>query len=425
MPFQMVKGQRLKVPFWNARPVCLIWQIGTVAFWASGLRHCISIIGNPAADRSWACAAFARAASICILAALFSVRSIGAAAEVERSATPPVNVGGSDEEEIGAARHCYERHQWAWAKKEYDDVIAAHPRNKTAYFHRAQVLTQLLNIPDAIRDYEFGIREFPQFVGHCDLASLYARTGQFDKANEIYGKMIETGESDAGVNSRYHELGKRFDVAEKAIKDAVPEWRREDRPGILSMVATFYERRGRFEDALRQYDVAIALSDECRVNGNDFYLFRSALCQIALGNDDKALLLLDKAIDVKHGVLGADEYLPYLYRKILAEITNQPQLDPKRVPKGMGVVVDGFNQTLSSSADALALLFSGTIDDAAFSKFMKRVQTLLPYSEEALQMETLSTAWRALKVQKKSGNEVRELLRKGVRDLLQKSQPLQ
>jgi len=107
--------------------------------------------------------------------------------------------------DIGKVSQLIKQQHFEQALQSVDGLLEAQPREQQALFLRAITLQRLGRIDDAIATYQLLIREYPDLPEpYNNLAVLYAKQGQQEKARDVLVNALKTHRSYA---TAYENLG--------------------------------------------------------------------------------------------------------------------------------------------------------------------------------------------------------------------------
>jgi tetratricopeptide (TPR) repeat protein len=146
------------------------------------------------------------------------------------------------------------------ALADYDAIIERDPRYDEYYFGRAALLRRLGRAAEALADYDAAIRLSPPFVEfYYNRADLRAEMGDVDGALADFSYVLEL--TPENVDARVNRAALYLDSGEvnAAQRDAEAGLEvRPDDPHLLCALGSAQFARGQFEGAIRAFDAAIA-----------------------------------------------------------------------------------------------------------------------------------------------------------------------
>lgn len=205
----------------------------------------------------------------------------------------------------------YER-KWDEAKEEYKKAIELNPNYSTAHHWYALILCNQKFFEEAMREILRAQELDPlsmrinQNVGFIFYSERY-----YDKCIEQQIKTIEIDSTFPGPHALMGDaffMKKQYDKALHAYQDEIRLT--GDRTSIV-YIACVYAVTGRKKEALKLYSELKQISTHSYIPTSFF-----AYMQLYLGNDDEAILLLQKAVDEKD--------------PIVTSLLTEPKLDPLR-----------------------------------------------------------------------------------------------
>ncbi|HKE21625.1 MAG TPA: protein kinase [Bryobacteraceae bacterium] len=181
-------------------------------------------------------------------------------------------------------------------------VLELTPDNAAAYSNLAVALSRMEDLAGAKRMYEKAIELNPTWAVYANLANLYYRDGEYQKALGNYEKALQLNDKDyrpwSGLAASYVALGQadKFRVpAERALKIVEAEAQRDpNNAEFQDQVAYLSALMGDRQRAMGHIESALALAPE-----NRDVLYRAALVYHALGEKATALKYLSQALS--HG----------------------------------------------------------------------------------------------------------------------------
>ena len=237
-------------------------------------------------------------------------------------------------------------------------------------------------------------------VTYNNIALVYQAQGEYKKALEYYGKVLEVRErvlgrghpdtattynNMAGVYKEQGEYEKALEYYEKAL-DVKERALGSDHPSTATMynnMAGVYQEQGEYEKALEYYNKALEVSE--RVLGRDHpdtATMYNNMAEVyrALGEYEKALEYYDKALDVSERVFGSDHPDTATTYNNMA-VVYQDQRDYEKALEYYGKALDVKERVLGSDHPSTATTYNNM---AGVYKAKGDYEKALKYYEKAL-----------------------------------------
>jgi tetratricopeptide (TPR) repeat protein len=191
------------------------------------------------------------------------------------------------------------RQLWGDALKEYDKTLTENPALNFVRVKRARVLFEMGRVDDCLTDINLVLKATPHDENaNFEIARTLSLSGKSEKAIDPYFKFLIQlpKEVQCLQLAKFSELKGDIAEAERGILGLRSNTIGKERMFVLFELGGFYERRGKFKQSAECFEAAakLTLGDgryqlyqlECFLN--------SAYCQLALGNFEAAILIIDQ-----------------------------------------------------------------------------------------------------------------------------------
>ncbi|MFC1868867.1 tetratricopeptide repeat protein [Thermodesulfobacteriota bacterium] len=317
------------------------------------------------------------------------------------------------------------------AMKHLDELVKQNPDMIIAYYYRGRVHLELRNYHEAEQEYLHALALSKNMEPALfDLASLYQMQKSFEKAVEVYKKLLSFYPANRVAKERlinlYNKLGQ-----EKDVQELIDEIKRESKPGEPGRQALgyFYLQNGKIEESITELDLIVsawprdyksryylalayeengqpekALEHFRQIKKGTEYFINSRRHMASILDDmgkyDEAIDLIQKAIEAEKEEI--DLYL------ILASLFESK----KEYGKAMEVIKEGLKY---DEKDINLIFRLGVVLDKAGDKegsiaHMRRILEINPDHAESLNYIGYTYAEKGIRL-----NEAMELIQKALK----------
>jgi tetratricopeptide (TPR) repeat protein len=247
-----------------------------------------------------------------------------------------------------------ELEEWSNAIKDYNDLLLLDDSNEQAYNNRGFAWQQLENMENALADYTAALELEPDYVDALiNRGSIYSALEQYEDALADFDRALELDpENVNGLNNRAHasnfagdpltaladytqvieldpENGYAYNARGQILltlgdcRRAISSYDRAIEYDGDEQIESYYGRAfcnaelGNYEEALQDYDAALAIDDQ-----RAEILFHRADTFFALEEYETALAEFQRIIDMNTGYTAS----AYMNIARIAERTDQPEL---------------------------------------------------------------------------------------------------
>ncbi|MEK6572175.1 MAG: tetratricopeptide repeat protein, partial [Bacteroidota bacterium] len=229
--------------------------------------------------------------------------------------------------ELGAAVGRLGEHDQAL--KLFDQVISLNPNLAEAYYNRGIARGQKGDLEGAIKDYDEAIRLLeraykatPEHLFLEQLADIHRATGQFQPADSVIKKILDTFEQDEqrgwNINREYAMLCANHEHnLPEALERAKTEYdRRPNNIDVLDTYAWALYKNGKASEAVPFVERAMRLNTE-----SSALHYRAGMIYYAAGQREKGFAYLKRS-------LNENPFVHVLYvnsaRKMISSLRNPP-----------------------------------------------------------------------------------------------------
>jgi tetratricopeptide (TPR) repeat protein len=225
------------------------------------------------------------------------------------------------------------------AISDYSKAVELKPDYVDAYYHRGVARIEFIHFydkpfsPAENEMFNEGLNDFNKaleldgtfYLSYSGMGNAYDRYGEFDEAVKWYNKALDNENKilqkrgKGALAGIYYSRGRAYQRVEnpQAIQDYEKSLEYDPNFDItLGHLASIYSSIGKYEDALELYDRSVNIKESQPALGMwDFHTWEGrGVCYYKLGNYDKAIQDLNKALEVAYWpLLEAHLYLGKIF----------------------------------------------------------------------------------------------------------------
>lgn len=155
---------------------------------------------------------------------------------------------------------CMNRSDWNCAEEAYHQALTVNPFSVNAYLALARLYAQTNRANQAVQQYEFTRRRFPNYLpSYVQLGLLHEKLGDFDRAREVYQDALRVDPNFAPAENDlawlYCEKGGPLNEALELAQRAKAQ--QPDDPHISDTLAWIYYKEGLYSSAVKLLELAV------------------------------------------------------------------------------------------------------------------------------------------------------------------------